>query len=204
MMRVLPHYQTPKPLKQLVSGGQDFIMIQHLMQRVTLMLVQLLRRTQAEPAHVEAANTWCSTAPSTSSHRIWRWSRSTPGDQHTIEQRSAALIAERFDFSAEQGDVRATVLPACLEIAAIRLQRWRTQTTRPWPLRWMIAWRIRRLQQATHGHPAHPEILSYCPYRCACCVLVALRFAIVRCAAIGLQLAQFRSAAALAVGAMAP
>ena len=41
----LSHHKTPKPLKQLVSGGEMFIVIQYVVQRLTLVLIKLLRWT---------------------------------------------------------------------------------------------------------------------------------------------------------------
>jgi hypothetical protein len=63
-----------------------FIVIQHLMECLTLILIKLVRRAKAEPAHVEAPNTGCSPALPTTSRRIWWWPRAAPGDQNAIEQ----------------------------------------------------------------------------------------------------------------------
>jgi hypothetical protein len=158
------------------------------------MLIKLMRRTQAEPAHIETANTGCSPAPSPTSRRIgWR-PRPTPGDQHAIEQGSAPLIAEHFHLPVELGDIRAPVLPACLEIAPIRLERWRGKPAGAWPLRWTVAWRICRLQEAAHGHPAHTHVLGDPPYRCACCAPLAHRLPSCDAPRSRFQFAQFRSA----------
>jgi hypothetical protein len=53
----------PKPLKQMVSGWQATIMIQYVFQCLTLMLIELVRRRRAQPAPVEAANSWAPTMP---------------------------------------------------------------------------------------------------------------------------------------------
>ena len=82
----LSNDKTPKPLKQLMSGGETFIVIQHLVECVTLMLIELVRRSKAEPAHIETANTGCSPAPPTTSRRIRGWPRAAPGDRNTMEQ----------------------------------------------------------------------------------------------------------------------
>ena len=57
------NHEPPEPLKQLVSGGEAFISIQYVMQGVTLMLIKLVRRTEAEPAHIEAAKPWFDKVP---------------------------------------------------------------------------------------------------------------------------------------------
>ena len=41
----LSHHQPPKPLKQLVSGGEAFIVLQHIAERLTLMRIKLMRWT---------------------------------------------------------------------------------------------------------------------------------------------------------------
>ena len=91
-----------------------------------LIVLKLIRRTQAQPPDVDAFDARSSTAPAAA--RLRWWTRSTPRLEGLHQRRVTALVPLSIQFALELCDLRAVGLPATLQILAIWLQRGRA-----WP-----------------------------------------------------------------------
>jgi hypothetical protein len=82
----LPHDQAAKALQQLVAGGDAFVVRKDVFERFTFVLIELVRRTQTQPANVGPPCSGRPASPWTARDGVGRWPRSTPRDQCSIQQ----------------------------------------------------------------------------------------------------------------------
>src|SRR5919198_3788441 len=97
-------------------------------------LLELIGRSQAQPADVDPPQTLLPAMRSAPGPGVGRRSRSTPRDQHSVQERAAAPKAEGLELAEELSDVRAAGLPAGLQVAAVGHQGRGRQPTRSVPL----------------------------------------------------------------------
>ncbi len=115
--------QAAEALEQAVASSQSIVLFKSDLQGRVFLAVELLGRSEAEPAQVEPfKSSRPPTVPTRTCVALWWWTWTAPRDQRTVHERSTAHIAEVGDFPVELENIRAPRLPTSLKIRQVRLQ----------------------------------------------------------------------------------
>src|SRR6266568_3618418 len=104
-----------------IASVQTLVLCEDLLERVELILIQLVRWTEAQPSDVESFYTWSPTP--TTTPRLRRWTRSTPRAEGLHQERITPSVALGVEFALELRGIGAAGLPPTLQVLHERLER---------------------------------------------------------------------------------